>query len=82
MASYKFFMGDKLREEMEGGKREETIFSALYCAHLQIVFLNSFENCGSPSKIKPCTLRGLLKIILYEYRVETVQCTLLPCGSK
>jgi hypothetical protein len=29
MASYKFFMGDKLREEMEGGKREETIFSAL-----------------------------------------------------
>jgi hypothetical protein len=28
-ASLKFFMGDKLREKMEGGKRDETFFSAL-----------------------------------------------------
>jgi hypothetical protein len=23
---------------------------------LQIVFLNNFENCRSPSKMKPCTM--------------------------
>jgi hypothetical protein len=28
-ASFKFFMGDKLREKMEGGKRDEKFFSAL-----------------------------------------------------
>jgi hypothetical protein len=28
-ASFKFFMGDKLREKKEGGKRDETFFSAL-----------------------------------------------------
>jgi hypothetical protein len=28
-ASYKFCMGDKLREKMEGGKRNEMFFSAL-----------------------------------------------------
>ncbi len=28
-AFFKFFMGDKLRENMEGGKRDETFFSAL-----------------------------------------------------
>jgi hypothetical protein len=27
--SFKFCMGDKLREKMEGGKRDETFFSAL-----------------------------------------------------
>ena len=26
---FKFCMGDKLREKMEGGKRDETFFSAL-----------------------------------------------------
>jgi hypothetical protein len=31
-------MGDKLREKIEGGKRDETFFSALYCA-------NTFTNC-------------------------------------
>jgi hypothetical protein len=31
-------MGDKLREDMEGGKRDETFFSALLCAH-------NFTNC-------------------------------------
>jgi hypothetical protein len=25
-ASFKFFMGDKLREKMEGGERDETFF--------------------------------------------------------
>jgi hypothetical protein len=28
-ASFKFCMGDKLREKMEGGKRENSFFSAL-----------------------------------------------------
>jgi hypothetical protein len=28
-SSFKFCMGDKLREEMERGKRDETFFSAL-----------------------------------------------------
>jgi hypothetical protein len=58
-ASFKFFMGDKVREKMEGGRRVETLFSALYCA-------NTFTNCilkqlkivGRLSKMKPCTRRG------------------------
>ena len=33
-SSFKFCRGDKLREKMEGGKKDETFFSALYCAHL------------------------------------------------
>jgi hypothetical protein len=28
-APFKFCMGEKLREKMEGGKRDETFFSAL-----------------------------------------------------
>jgi hypothetical protein len=28
-ASFKYCMGDKLREKMEGGKRDDTFFSAL-----------------------------------------------------
>jgi hypothetical protein len=28
-ASFKFFMGDKLREKMEGAERDETFFSAI-----------------------------------------------------
>jgi hypothetical protein len=28
-ASFKFSMGDKLREKMEGGTKDETFFSAL-----------------------------------------------------
>ncbi len=28
-ASFKFYMGDKLREKMEGGKRDKTFSSAL-----------------------------------------------------
>jgi hypothetical protein len=29
MSSFKFCIGDKLREKIEGGKRDETFFSAL-----------------------------------------------------
>jgi hypothetical protein len=52
-------MGDKLREKMEGGKRDETFFSALS-------FAQTFTNCvtltilkivGPLSKMKPCTRR-------------------------
>jgi hypothetical protein len=44
-------MGDKLREKMEGDKRDET-FLVHYNVHtpIQIVFLNHFENCRSPFK--------------------------------
>jgi hypothetical protein len=28
-SSFKFCMGDKVREKLEGGKRDETFFSAL-----------------------------------------------------
>jgi hypothetical protein len=28
-SSFKFCMGDKIREKMEGGNRDETLFSAL-----------------------------------------------------
>jgi hypothetical protein len=44
-ASFKFCMGDKLREK-KGLKR----FSMHFNVHLQIVVLNSFENCRSPLK--------------------------------
>jgi hypothetical protein len=44
-------MGDKLREKMEGDKRDETFFSALYFSQsIQIVFFKNFENCRSPFK--------------------------------
>jgi hypothetical protein len=46
-ASFKFCMGDKLREKMEGGKRDETFFSS---HTYKVVFLNNFENCRSPIK--------------------------------
>ncbi len=44
-------MGDKLREKMEGGKRDET-FSVHFNLHkpVQIVFFKNFENCRSPYK--------------------------------
>jgi hypothetical protein len=49
-ASFKFSMGDKLREKMEGGKRG--VFQCKYNVHtpIQIVFLNNFENCRPPFK--------------------------------
>ncbi len=52
-ASFKFFMGDKLREKIEGGKRDETLFSALYCAKtFTNCTLKQFENCRSPFQNK------------------------------
>jgi hypothetical protein len=50
-SSFKFCMGDKLREKMEGGKRDET-FSVHFNLHkpVQIVFFKNFENCRSPYK--------------------------------
>jgi hypothetical protein len=50
-AFFKFCMGDKLREKMEGGKRDETFFSALIRAH-------SYKNLkivGPLSKMQACT---------------------------
>ncbi len=44
-SSYKFCMGDKIREKIEGGKRDETFFSSLKFAQpIQIVFLKNLEN--------------------------------------
>jgi hypothetical protein len=37
-SSFKFCMGDKLREKMEEGKRDETFFSALS-------FAQTYANC-------------------------------------
>ncbi len=50
-SSFKFCMGDKLREKMEGGKRDET-FLVHFNLHKpkQIVFFKNFENCRSPFK--------------------------------
>jgi hypothetical protein len=58
-ASFKFCIGDKLREQMEGVKGMKH-FSVHFNVHtpLQIVILNNFENCRSPSKMKPRTARG------------------------
>jgi hypothetical protein len=58
-ASFKFFMGDKLRKKMEGAKRDETFFSALYCANTSTNCIpKQFEIVGPLSKMKPCTKRG------------------------
>jgi hypothetical protein len=48
-ASFKFYMGDKLRETVEGVKQIK-LFSAHFNVHtpIQIEFLNNFENCRSP----------------------------------
>jgi hypothetical protein len=57
-ASFKFCMGDKLREKMEEGKRVK-LFSMHFNVHtpLQIVFLNNLKIEGPLSKMKPCTRR-------------------------
>jgi hypothetical protein len=48
-ASFKFFMGDKLRKKMDGGKKDETFFSALYYANtFTNCILKQFENFRSP----------------------------------
>ncbi len=52
-ASLKFYMGEKLRENMEGGKRDETFFSALFYANtFANCILKQFENCRSPFQNK------------------------------
>jgi hypothetical protein len=50
-ASFKFCMGDKLREKMEWGKGMKR-FSVHFNVHtpIQTVFLNNFEKCKSPFK--------------------------------
>ncbi len=51
-------LGDKLREKMEGGKRDEAFFSALNVhTPIQIVFLNNFANCRSPFKNESCDVQ-------------------------
>jgi hypothetical protein len=57
-ASFKFCMGDKIREKMEGVKVSKR-FSVHFNVHthIQIGFLNNFENCRSLSEMKPCTRR-------------------------
>ncbi len=58
-ASFKFFMGDKLRKKVEGGKRDERFLVHFTVqAPLQIVFLNNLKIVGPLSKMKPCTRRG------------------------
>jgi hypothetical protein len=49
-SSFKFCMGDKLREKMEGGKRDEK-FSVHFNLHkpIQIVF---FKNFGENSRTR------------------------------
>jgi hypothetical protein len=50
-ASFKFSMGGKLREKIDGVKGVNR-FSVHFYVHtpLQIVYLNNFENCRSPFK--------------------------------
>jgi hypothetical protein len=47
-------MGDKLREKMEGDKRDEPFLSALFCENtFTNCILKQFENCRSTlSKIE------------------------------
>jgi hypothetical protein len=57
-ASFKFCMGDKLREKMKGVKRIK-LFSAHFNVHtpIQIIFFNNLKIVGTLSKMKPCTRR-------------------------
>ncbi len=57
-ASFKFCMGDKLREKMEGVKGFKR-FSVHFNVHtiIHIVFLNNLKIVGPLSKMKPCTRR-------------------------
>ncbi len=50
-SSFKFCMGDKLREKMEGGKGMNR-FSVHFNLHkpVQIVFFKNFDKCRSPFK--------------------------------
>jgi hypothetical protein len=57
-APFKFCMGDKLRENMEGVKQIK-LFSVHFNVQtsIQIVFLNNLKIVGPLSKMKPCTRR-------------------------
>jgi hypothetical protein len=58
-ASFKFFMGvhyGRKRRGVKGIKRFSVHFTVQ--TPLQIVLLNNFENCRSPSKMKSCTMSG------------------------
>jgi hypothetical protein len=59
-ASFKFYMGDKLREKMEGGERDETFFQCTYMCTLQtpIQIVQILKIVGPLSKMKPYTRRG------------------------
>ncbi len=52
MSSFKFCVGDKLREKIEGGGKGMKRFSVHFNLYkpVQIVFFKSFENCRSPFK--------------------------------
>jgi hypothetical protein len=57
-SSFKFCMGDKLREKMEAGKRDETFFSAPLFAQTYTKWsLKILQIVGPLSKMKPCTRR-------------------------
>jgi hypothetical protein len=58
-ASFKFFMGDKLRNKMEGvnGMKHFSVHFTVQTP-LHIVFLNNLKIVGSLSKMKPWTRRG------------------------
>jgi hypothetical protein len=58
-ASFKFFMGDKLRKKMEGVKgMKRFLVHFTVPPPLQIVFLNNLKIVGLLSKKKLCTRRG------------------------
>jgi hypothetical protein len=57
-SSFKFCMGHKLREKMEGCKRDETFQCTLICTNLyKMCSLKILKIVGPLSKMKPCTRR-------------------------
>ncbi len=54
------WLDNTFKEEKGGGVKGIKRFSVHFTVQtpLQIVFLNIFENCKSPSKMKPCTMTG------------------------
>ncbi len=56
----KILYGGHIKEEKGGGVKGIKLFSVHFTVQtpLQIVFLNNFEDCRSPSKMKPCTMTG------------------------
>jgi hypothetical protein len=58
-SSFKFCMGDKLREKMEGGGKGMKRFSVhFFCTNLyKLCSLKTLKIVGPLSKMKPCTRR-------------------------